>query len=144
MNSQALNLKNQTFDSYESIQLGFSCAHFYAQSKWDDQKNRQSFGKCFSKYGHGHDYKLQIWFKCDVDDTKTLKREWLDFKSKLFERMDHKHLNFDFEEFKNTNPTTENIALFVLNAIPKTLRASLNKILLYERPDIWVELFHKD
>lgn len=54
--------------------------------------------------------------------------------------LDHKNLNIDIEEFKNTNPTAENIVILIWNKIRAKLNADLElKVTLYETPRNFVE-----
>ncbi|MDX9731554.1 MAG: hypothetical protein RBT63_07270 [Bdellovibrionales bacterium] len=39
----------------------FSTAHLYHQPSWSEEKNRAEFGACFSQYGHGHNYRLEVF-----------------------------------------------------------------------------------
>ena len=61
-------------------------------------------------------------------------------KENILAKFDHKNLNMDTEEFKNLNPTAENIALVIW----KILRAKIDskhdlKIKLYETERNFVE-----
>jgi 6-pyruvoyltetrahydropterin/6-carboxytetrahydropterin synthase len=61
-------------------------------------------------------------------------------KTEVLDRFDHKNLNLDTQEFKNLNPSAENIAIVIYNL----LRAKLDKdlelqIKLYETERNFVE-----
>lgn len=121
------------------IQKTFSSAHFYHQPQWTEEQNRAQFGKCFTIYGHGHDYTLDLEFQ----DGSPLKVQAL--VEELIQRLDHQHLNFTIADFKSAIPTTENIALYIqreilkLSARDKT-PIQLLSLKLQENPEIWVEL----
>ncbi|MCX7979289.1 MAG: 6-carboxytetrahydropterin synthase, partial [Bdellovibrionaceae bacterium] len=53
--------------------------------------------------------------------------------------LDHRHLNHDIAEFKTTIPTTENIALWILQRLT-AYRKHLRSLRLYEMDDLWVEV----
>ena len=54
-------------------------------------------------------------------------------KSEVLDYMDHKNLNIEVDEFKDLNPTAENIAFVIHNRISLKLPNNLNlKIRLYE------------
>ena len=58
----------------------------------------------------------------------------------VIERFDHKNLNLDTEEFKNLNPTAENIAVVIFTLLRPHIRADLELyIRLYETPRNFVE-----
>jgi 6-pyruvoyltetrahydropterin/6-carboxytetrahydropterin synthase len=120
-----------------TIEDSFSAAHFYNQEKWTKEKNQKIFGKCYSKFGHGHDYKVSLTFSTDNIE---LKEEKLALHS-LCELLDHKHLNFEIANFKNAIPTTENIGLYLLEKL-KTYSFSekLQQLELFERPDLFVKI----
>jgi 6-pyruvoyltetrahydropterin/6-carboxytetrahydropterin synthase len=56
-------------------------------------------------------------------------------KEKVEDRFDHKNLNVDTEEFKDLNPTAENIAVLIWNLLKPNLPENLElEIVLYETP----------
>ena len=56
------------------------------------------------------------------------------------ERFDHKNLNLDCVEFKEINPTAENIAVVIYNILREKLDASLDvQVRLYETERNFVE-----
>lgn len=92
----------------------FNAAHRLFRKEWSDEKNLEVFGKCSHPNFHGHNYALEVWIEGDIDpvtgfviDLKVLKDIIL---LNVIERFDHRNLNLDCPEFKNINPTTENIA----------------------------------
>ena len=42
-----------------SKKIEFSASHRYWNDSWSEEENLKHFGKCTSKYGHGHKY-LQL------------------------------------------------------------------------------------
>lgn len=115
-----------------TLKRSFSCAHFYRQDQWSNEKNRTVFGKCFTDYGHGHDYLLEVTFASG--DEKSLSK----ILDPIVEGLDHRHLNFVIPEFKTKVPTTENLALYIQDQINRS--AKIESLKLFERPDLWVEL----
>ena len=93
------------------IESRFSCAHFYKQIAMSDSENLKIFGKCFTEYGHGHNYKLQVGFKGEANENLE------QIVKGVVQKIDHEHLNFVIDEFKTTIPTTENISLYLLQKI---------------------------
>ena len=124
----------------------FSASHRYWNAKWSEEKNVEVFGKCTSKYGHGHNYLLEVTVEGEVDqDTGMIINlyELQPMISDVVKNFDHKFLNEDTPFFTDKIPTTENIASVLwdlmgskLNGIP---RCSLYRIRLYETPDLFVE-----
>lgn len=119
------------------LKAHFSCAHFYHQPQWDEKKNREEFGLCFTKYGHGHDYALEI-----AIESSKLEKAKADFDG-LVRKLDHQHLNFVIPEFQSKIPTTENLALYCkqnLETLFQPHQTKLLQVVLYETPEIWVEI----
>lgn len=120
------------------LQSHFSSAHRYAQPLWDDEKNRAAFGRCFTPYGHGHNYRLEVRF---LLPEAVAFSKWRRDKQKLLDRLtgelDHEHLNFSIPAFKDKNPTTENIALYFRE---KLCAEEVSSIRVFEMPDLWTEI----
>ena len=122
----------------------FNSAHRLNNSSWSEEKNSNVFGKCNNPSFHGHNYELEVKVIGNIQketgyviDTKLLSDL---IKTNVLEKFDHKNLNLDVEEFKQLNPTAENIALVIYNIL-RPLIASKNelKIKLYETPRNFVE-----
>ncbi|HSM64319.1 MAG TPA: 6-carboxytetrahydropterin synthase [Gillisia sp.] len=117
----------------------FNAAHRLYRKDWDDQKNLNIFGKCSNPNFHGHNYELTVSVKGDIDpetgfvvDMKVLKDL---IASEIEDYLDHKNLNVEVEEFKNLNPTAENIAVVIWNKLRPKLKETLElTVTLYETP----------
>lgn len=117
----------------------FNAAHRLYRKDWDDQKNQNIFGKCNNPNFHGHNYDLTVSVKGDIDpetgfviDMKLLKDI---IASEIEEYLDHKNLNIEVEEFKNLNPTAENIAVVIWDKLRPKLKETLElSVTLYETP----------
>ncbi len=122
----------------------FNAAHRLVNPNWDNDKNIAVFGKCANANYHGHNYELIVKVIGEVDpqtgyviDMKLLSKT---IKESVLNRFDHKNLNLDVAEFKDLNPTAENIAVVIWTI----LRAKLDlkyeiKITLYETERNFVE-----
>ena len=65
-------------------------------------------------------------------DTKILKDI---IKEEVEDAFDHKNLNIEVEEFKDLNPTAENIVIVIYNKIRPKLDSLLDlEVVLYETP----------
>lgn len=122
----------------------FNAAHRLFNSEWDDIRNLELFGKCFSPNFHGHNYELVVKLTGYPDpltgyvfDTKRLSDL---IKINVLARYDHKNLNLDCPEFKTLNPTAENIARVIYSILRPLIEEALDmKILLYETERNFVE-----
>ena len=97
----------------------FNSAHRLFNSKWDDIKNKEVFGKCSNKNYHGHNYELIASVTGSIDpetgyviDISVLKNI---IKDHVESELDHKNLNLDVPYFKNIIPTAENISIYIYN-----------------------------
>ena len=95
----------------------FNAAHRLFRPDWTDEKNVEIFGKCSNPNFHGHNYVLEVILDGEIDpetgyviDLKIVKDA---IKSEIDERFDHRNLNLDCPEFKDLNPTAENIAVVI-------------------------------
>ena len=102
----------------------FNAAHRLYRSDWDDDKNKKVFGKCSNPNFHGHNYELEVGVTGEIDQETGFLIDIVELKTIMKEEiedyLDHKNLNLDVPEFKDLNPTMENIAIFIwekLNAI---------------------------
>lgn len=115
----------------------FNAAHRLYNPAWSNEKNDEVFGKCNNPNYHGHNYSLEVWVTGEIDpdtgyliDLKILKDI---IETEVEDRFDHKNLNLDTEEFKNLNPTAENICVVIWRLIKAKLDAKLElKVRLYE------------
>ncbi len=122
----------------------FNAAHRLYNPDWTDEKNALIFGKCNNKNYHGHNYELIVKITGEpnpetgyVLDMKILSDLiW----AEALHKFDHKNLNLDTTEFKNVNPTAENIAIVIYNLLRPKLDKHLElQIRLYETERNFVE-----
>jgi 6-pyruvoyltetrahydropterin/6-carboxytetrahydropterin synthase len=105
---------------------------------------RKVFGKCSLPHYHGHNYELEIKVTGEVDgrtgfvmDMKVLSEL---VQQQVVERFDHKNLNLDTKEFRELNPTAENIAIVIYRLLRPYIDDRLDvKLRLYETPRNYVE-----
>ncbi len=117
----------------------FNAAHRLFRKDWSFEKNDAVFGKCNNPNFHGHNYELIASVTGDIDpetgyviDVKILKDI---IKSEVEDAFDHKNLNVEVPEFKDLNPTVENIAVVIYNKIKPKLNSNFQlEITLYETP----------
>ncbi len=122
----------------------FNAAHRLHVAEWSDDKNTSEFGLCNNANFHGHNYELQVQVTGPVDpitgyviDMKVLKQI---MEEEVVDKFDHRNLNLDVPEFKNINPTAENIAIVIWEKMRKCLKPELAlKVRLYETPRNFVE-----
>ena len=117
----------------------FNAAHRLYRPEWNDEKNNAVFGKCNNPNFHGHNYEMIVSVFGEIDqetgfviDMKILKDL---IKNEVEEALDHKNLNVEVPEFKNLNPTAENIVIVIWNKLRPHIDASKDlEVVLYETP----------
>lgn len=117
----------------------FNAAHRLYRKDWSFEKNKEIFGKCNNPNFHGHNYELIVSVTGEINketgyviDMKILKDL---IKSEIEEAFDHKNLNEDVPEFKDLNPTAENIVVVIYNKLKIKIDSALKlEITLYETP----------
>lgn len=122
----------------------FNAAHRLHNAMWDESKNNAVFGKCNNPSYHGHNYELIVKVT-GVPDATTgfvidlkLLSDIID--DNVLNKFDHKNLNLDTEEFKNLNPTAENIAIVIYNILRDKIDGELDlQVRLYETERNFVE-----
>lgn len=115
----------------------FNAAHRLYNPQWSEEKNDEVFGKCNNPNWHGHNYELIVKLVGEPDpetgyvyDMKMLSDI---IKEHVTNRFDHKNLNLDVPEFKNLNPTAENIVVVIFNILRDKIDTRYDlQITLYE------------
>ncbi len=122
----------------------FNAAHRLNNPDWSSEKNAAVFGKCNNPNYHGHNYELVV----KVSGTPDVETGYvIDMKAlsdviteNITNRFDHKNLNLDTLEFKNLNPTAENIAIVIFNILREKIDQALDlQVRLYETERNFVE-----
>lgn len=122
----------------------FNAAHRLFNPAWDDIKNEEVFGKCALPHYHGHNYELEVKVVGEPDPQTgyVIDLKWLSdiIRREIHSRFDHKNLNLDTKEFKDVNPTAENIVIVIYNLLRPHIDAKMDiQVRLYETPRNFVE-----
>jgi len=122
----------------------FNAAHRLNNPSWEKNKNVDVFGVCNNDNFHGHNYNIIIKVKGEIDtdtgyvmDMKIL-QDLID--KYIIDRFDHKNLNLDVEEFRDINPTAENISVTIWNILREQIPHNFDlEVVLYETERNFVE-----
>ena len=122
----------------------FNATHRLNNPNWSDDKNEKIFGSCNNPNYHGHNYNLTVKVKGEIDpetgyvmDMKELK-EIID--KHIVSRYDHKNLYLDVNDFRDLNPSAENIAIKIWQILRQNIRKEFEiSIELYETERNFVE-----
>lgn len=115
----------------------FNAAHRLHNPSWSEVENARVFGPCANPNYHGHNYNLDVSVGGEVDsatgyviDIKTLKDL---IETRVLAKLDHKNLNLDVPELRETIPTAENIVALCWRLLaPAIPRGRLVKLVLWE------------
>lgn len=122
----------------------FNAAHKLHNPSWSDEQNTKIFGLCNNPLYHGHNYDLEVKIVGEIDpqtgyliDLKYLKDL---IKDEIENRFDHKNLNLECPEFKDLNPTAENICVVIWHILRAKMESKYDIVVrLYETPRNYVE-----
>lgn len=127
----------------------FRAAHRYYRPEWNAEENTRRFGKCAREHGHGHTYRCYVTVRgaLDADTAMIMDLEQLDriLETEVVDRLDHRHINHDVEEFAygGTIPTCEALAVFIWRRLEAKLPADvqLHRVRVDEEDTLFAEYF---
>ncbi|HSV13842.1 MAG TPA: 6-carboxytetrahydropterin synthase [Tepidisphaeraceae bacterium] len=134
----ALSLDRSEFPMMSlSQKFEFAASHRLHNPSLGEAANRKLFGKCNNPNGHGHNYELQVTVRGNesLADLPALERI---VASSVIDRVDHKNLNIEVPEFRELNPTVENIAK-VIHGWLKPQVENLASVTVWETAKTWCE-----
>jgi 6-pyruvoyltetrahydropterin/6-carboxytetrahydropterin synthase len=116
----------------------FSAAHRLVSEHLSDEENRALYGPCYTD--HGHNYVVEVTVRGPVDPrtgmVMDLNRLSRIMSERVFQRVDHRHLNRDVPFLAGTITTAENVAVAFWRELEPALRAfpgcKLYRIRLHE------------
>ncbi len=124
--------------------MDFSASHRVWRADWDSERNLEIFGPRSGSAAHGHNYRLEVTLRGEVDpdtgmliDLKYLK-DVMD--REIGERFDHRNLNEDTPFFRDRAPTAENLVGIIFELLDAALPAGLlHRVCLSPIRDLQVE-----
>lgn len=122
----------------------FNAAHRLYNAAWDQATNERVFGKCALPNYHGHNYELEVKVVGEPDERTGFVMDMKELSNlvqqEILQRFDHRNLNLDTVEFKELNPTAENIVIVIYNLLRPHIAKELDlQVRLYETPRNFVE-----
>jgi 6-pyruvoyltetrahydropterin/6-carboxytetrahydropterin synthase len=116
----------------------FSASHRYWLPELDEAENQRRFGACSRFPGHGHNYVLFVSLAGELNEygmVQNLSNVKKAIEQEVTSQLDYGFLNDVWQEFRETLPTTENIARVIWQRLSPHL--PLVDIQLYEHPELW-------
>lgn len=110
---------------YLTRRYRFSAGHRLHNESLSAEQNRRVYGKCNNPNGHGHNYLLEVTVGGSVDPATGFifdlpKLDGI-VAERVLDKLDHKNLNLDMENFREQVPTTENLCLEIYNLLREPL-----------------------
>ncbi len=100
---------------YLTRRYRFSAGHRLHNDDLSVEENRLVYGKCNNPNGHGHNYLLEVTVAGIIDPATGMVFDLVALDGivaeHVLEKLDHKNLNLDMENFRTQVPTTENVCL---------------------------------
>ena len=117
--------------------LRFNAAHRVHNPALSDEENARLFGKCNNPNWHGHNYRLEVSIKGQIDgrtgyvmDLGVLRAI---VEGVVIDGTDHRNFNIDVDYMRGIIPTTENIVVAMWGEIaPAVAPARLVRLRLWE------------
>jgi 6-pyruvoyltetrahydropterin/6-carboxytetrahydropterin synthase len=128
---------------YLTRRYRFSAGHRLHNDVLSAEENRLVYGKCTNPNGPGHNYLLEVTVAGEIDAATGMVFDLgaLDgiVAERVLEKLDHKNLNLDMENFRTQVPTTENLCLEIYELLRDPLEEAgaarglqLNRVRLEE------------
>ena len=133
---------------YLTRTYNFSASHRLHNKDLSDNENSKLFGKCGNKSGHGHNFKLEVTVKGEIDKTTgmIISKNNMDkiINELILSKVDHQNLNESLEDLKDIVITGENLTQYMWELLKNNLKpAELHKIKLYETENNYFEFYGK-
>jgi 6-pyruvoyltetrahydropterin/6-carboxytetrahydropterin synthase len=131
-----------------SRKIEFNASRKLWRSDWTEEKNRSVYGE-ESPHGYGHNYVLEVEVEGEIDPEKAMVVNLTDLdrilKEEVDRPLDHRNLNLDVPEFRETVPTFENLARWIWDRIARRLDREkwpcrLSRMKLSPGPDLAIEI----
>lgn len=131
-----------------SRRLEFSAAHRLHNPAFSDAENRELYGVCNNPHGHGHNYVLDVTLRGPADpDTgmvMDLNRLAVLLDERIFQVVDHKHLDHDVPWLAGRVSTAENVVAAMWEQLAPHLDGLLFRMRLWESRHNFVDYHGPD
>lgn len=91
-----------------------AASHRLHSPQISEEENRRVYGKCNNRYGHGHNYLIEVSARAPVDEATgvAVNVTALDdlVRRQILQPFGHCNLNKDTDAFQSVVPTSENFA----------------------------------
>ena len=110
---------------YLTRRYRFSAGHRLHNDALSPEENRRVYGKCNNPNGHGHNYLLEVTVSGSIEPATGMIFDLVALdgivNGRVLDKLDHKNLNLDMENFRDLVPTTENLCLEIYRLLREPL-----------------------
>lgn len=123
----------------------FEASHRYWCDELSAAENQRLFGRCTSRYGHGHNYVCQATVVGRIEAQSGMVVNIKDLDAALAATvapLDHRFLNREWAPLAGRQPTTENLAALLRADLACRLAGwpvAVEGVRLYETEDLWAD-----
>lgn len=114
----------------------FAASHRLYSPHFSEEENVRLYGKCANPYGHGHNYMLEVTITGPVDPDTGMIANLAELdpfvEREVIEAFDHKYINEQVPEFRDSVPTTENVCHEIYRRLEKFSAARIERIRIEE------------
>lgn len=122
----------------------FCASHKYGNDYWSEEKNLEVFGKDYNTHGHNYVLEVSVTGPIDPDSGWLVDLPSLNkiVKSKVVNVLDHSQIEKDVEWFKNKQPSSENLLIWIWDQIFEDITdCKLHRIRLVETHSIFNDYY---
>ncbi|MEW5818782.1 MAG: 6-carboxytetrahydropterin synthase [Cyanobacteriota bacterium] len=124
----------------------FSASHRLHNVCMKEDENILIFGKCNNATFHGHNFKLEVTLKGNIDNKTGMLINIINMdriiNEQIINLLDHKNLNTDVDDLKNTITTGENLVRFIWDKLYGLFYpAELHRLKLFETDRNYFEYY---
>jgi 6-pyruvoyltetrahydropterin/6-carboxytetrahydropterin synthase len=122
--------------AYLTRRYMFSASHRLHNDALSAEENLATYGKCNNRFGHGHNYAVEVTVSAQLDQSTGMVCNLSDLdgfvRREILDRFDIENLNM-LPEFASTIPTTESLCMVLYEILQRGFtHAHLEKVRIQE------------
>ncbi len=129
-------MKKETLHVELGRRYHLSASHRLHNAKLSKEENSRIYGKCNNPHGHGHNYTVEVRFSGKISRDTGMISNLADLdkfvNERVIEPFDHRSLNEEVPEFRNTVPTTEILCMEIFRRLKTFPHAKLEAVRVVE------------
>ena len=122
----------------------FCASHKYGNDSWPKEKNIKVFGKDYNTHGHNYILEVSVTGPIDLGSGWLVDLQKLNklVKRKVVNVLDHSQIEVDIQWFKDKQPSSENILIWIWGEIANEIESGLlHRLRLVETHSIYTDYY---